>query len=118
MGAGKEEGFSGTSIQDTWTKPRGVGSGVGGGNAWGGGEWWGEWRQLDLSNNKKNKNKILRLRADAAVSKLGVDANTSTHFLQRNLYVTFKSRDFKKLLTYGAHSTSKKWSQRSHQTSE
>ena len=26
------EGFSGTTIKDTWTKPRGVGSGEGGGD--------------------------------------------------------------------------------------
>ena len=32
------EGFSGTSIKDTWTKPRGrVDTGEGGGFGWGGG---------------------------------------------------------------------------------
>ena len=36
----KEEGFSGTTIKDTWTKPRGgLGSGEGDGD---GEEWWGE----------------------------------------------------------------------------
>ena len=33
----KGEGFSGTSIKDTWTKPKGVGSGVGGKDGWSGG---------------------------------------------------------------------------------
>ena len=42
----KEEGFSGTCIKDTWTKPKWVGSRVGGGV----GEKWG---QLYLNNNKK-----------------------------------------------------------------
>ena len=36
------EGFSGTSIKDTWTKPKGVGSRMGGGDGWGRGPWWGE----------------------------------------------------------------------------
>ena len=31
-----------TTIKDTWTKPRGVGSGEGGGDGWGVGGWWGE----------------------------------------------------------------------------
>ena len=39
---GKGEGFSGTCIKDTWTKPRRGGSGVGSGDGWGGGEWWGK----------------------------------------------------------------------------
>ena len=34
-------GHEGTCIKDTWTKPKGVGSRVGGGNGWGGG-WRGE----------------------------------------------------------------------------
>ena len=41
----KGEGLSGTTIKDTWTKPRGggeVGSDEGGGDGWGGGQWWGE----------------------------------------------------------------------------
>ena len=44
MGRGQwGEGFSGTTIKDTWTKPRGrVEAGEGGGFGWGGGEWWGE----------------------------------------------------------------------------
>ena len=33
---GRWEGFSGTAIKDTWTKPRGVGSGEGGGDGGGG----------------------------------------------------------------------------------
>ena len=34
---------SGTTIKDTWTKPRGrVEVREGGGFGWGGGEWWGE----------------------------------------------------------------------------
>ena len=32
----KGEGFSGTTIKNTWTKPRGVESGEGGGDGWGG----------------------------------------------------------------------------------
>ena len=40
---GREEGFSGTTMKDSWTKPRwGVESGEGGGDGWGGGDWWGE----------------------------------------------------------------------------
>ena len=39
---GKVEGFSGTTIKDTWTKPRGVGPGEGGGDGWGERELWGE----------------------------------------------------------------------------
>ena len=38
----KGEGFSGSSIENAWTKPRGVGSGVGDGGSWGKGNWWGE----------------------------------------------------------------------------
>ena len=34
---GRREGFSGTTIKDTWTKPRGVGAGEGCGDDWGGG---------------------------------------------------------------------------------
>ena len=30
-------GFSGTTIKDTWTKPRGVEAAEGGGDGWGGG---------------------------------------------------------------------------------
>ena len=37
---GKGEGFSGTSIKDTWKKPKGAGSRVGSGVGWGGVEWW------------------------------------------------------------------------------
>ena len=33
---GKGEVFSGTMIKDTWTKPRGVELGEGGGDGWGG----------------------------------------------------------------------------------
>ena len=41
MGGGKE-GFSGTTIKDTWTKSRwGVDAGEGGEYGSGGGEWWG-----------------------------------------------------------------------------
>ena len=39
---GKGEGFSGTCIKDTWTKPKGTGSKVGSGDGLGGEEWWGE----------------------------------------------------------------------------
>ena len=38
-----EEGITGTTIKDTWTKPRGrVEVGEGGGFSWGGVEGWGE----------------------------------------------------------------------------
>ena len=37
------EGFSGTAIKDTWTKPRGVESGEGGRDGWGGGKSCGGW---------------------------------------------------------------------------
>ena len=39
---GKGGGFSGTTIKDTWTKPRGGGSN-GGRRVWlgWGGQWWG-----------------------------------------------------------------------------
>ena len=37
------EGITGTTIKDTWTKPRGrVEAGEGGGFGWGGVERWGE----------------------------------------------------------------------------
>ena len=44
MGRGQwGEGFSGTTIKDTWTKPRGrVEAGEGGGFGWGGVEGGGE----------------------------------------------------------------------------
>ena len=42
---GVEEGFSGTSIKDTWTKPERVGSKVGGGEGWSGGSGRAKWRK-------------------------------------------------------------------------
>ena len=55
--------FSGTCIKDTWSKPRGVGPGVGGEDGRGGrrGEG-GEWKQLYLNNNKKKFKKIMQSR--------------------------------------------------------
>ena len=51
-GGGKREGFSGTCIKDTWTKPKGVGSRVESGDGWGGGGVvGGKWRQLYLKNS-------------------------------------------------------------------
>ena len=52
---GKENGFSGTSIKDIWTNPRGFGirSGKWGWLGWGG-VAGGKWRKLYL-NNKINK---------------------------------------------------------------
>ena len=37
----KGGGLSGTTIRDTWTKPKGGGSGEGSRDGWGGGAWWG-----------------------------------------------------------------------------
>ena len=50
MGRGRwREGFIGTTIKDTWTKPRGrVEAGEGGGFGWSGVEGWGE--NADNSN--------------------------------------------------------------------
>ena len=44
MGWGQwEEGITGTTVKDTWTKSRGrVEEGEGGGFSWGGVEGWGE----------------------------------------------------------------------------
>ena len=44
----------GTSIKDTWTKPKGADLRVGGRDVWGGECGEGKWRQLYLNNNKKN----------------------------------------------------------------
>ena len=53
MSGGKCEVFSGTTIKDTWTKPRGVESGEGGGDGQGGeGGERGKSRKLYLNNNK------------------------------------------------------------------
>ena len=60
MGA-RGEAFSGTTIKDTWTKPRGVGSRVGRGEAGVGGVVGGKFRQLHLNNNKKVGKKQLSL---------------------------------------------------------
>ena len=50
----KGAGFSGTTIKDTWTKPRGMESGEGGRDDWGWGQVeGGKYRQLYLNNNKK-----------------------------------------------------------------
>ena len=50
---GRGEGFLGTPTKDTWTKPRGVESGEGGGDGWGGeGLVAHTCRQLYLNNNK------------------------------------------------------------------
>ena len=50
----KGEGFTGTTIKDTWTITRGDGNR---GGRWGGLGWWGgvggKGRKLYLSNNKK-----------------------------------------------------------------
>ena len=57
-GGGEEERFSGTSIKDTWTKPKA--SRIKG-RKWGclgwGGVVGGKWRQLYLNNNKKCEKK-------------------------------------------------------------
>ena len=50
---GKGEGFSGTTIKDTWTKPRGLEAREGCGDGWGeGGVVGDKCRQLYLNNNK------------------------------------------------------------------
>ena len=60
---GKREGFSGTTIKDTWTKPRADGSK---GGRWGRLRWLevvgGKWRQLYLNNNKIKINKYIVLK--------------------------------------------------------
>ena len=38
----KGEGFTGTSIKDTWTITRGLETAEGGGDGWGDGEGWGK----------------------------------------------------------------------------
>ena len=52
---GKGRRISGTSIKDTWTKPKRDRIKVGSGDGWGGGVVEGRWRQLYLNNNKKIK---------------------------------------------------------------
>ena len=37
-GRKKGKGHQGAFIKDTWTKPKGIGLRMGGGNGW---EWWG-----------------------------------------------------------------------------
>ena len=49
----KREGFSGTTIKDTWTNQEGVTSGEGGGDGWNGGELVGSKRRKLYSNNNK-----------------------------------------------------------------
>ena len=60
-GGKKGEGFSRTSIKDTWTKPKGVGQMVGSGDGWGGGSCGGKWRQLYLNHNEKTNSICLLL---------------------------------------------------------
>ena len=52
----KGEGFTGTTIKDIWTKPRGSGNRAG---RWGWLGWWGgvggKGRKLYLNNNKIQK---------------------------------------------------------------
>ena len=59
MGRGQwGEGFTGTTIKDTWTKSRGrVEEGEGGGFGWGGVEGWGE--NADNCNRITIKNNLL-----------------------------------------------------------
>ena len=48
------EGFTGTTIKDTWTITRvGVETGEGGGDGWDGGMGGGKSRKLYLNKNKK-----------------------------------------------------------------
>ena len=42
QGGGAGTVHQGTCIKYTWTKPKVVGSRMGGGDEWGGGVWWGE----------------------------------------------------------------------------
>ena len=51
-GGKKGKSCQGTCVKDTWTKLKGIGSRVGGGDR---GAWRGQkWRRLYLNNNKKN----------------------------------------------------------------
>ena len=59
----REEGFSGTTIKDTWTQPRRSGIEVGGGGGWGErGVVGGKWRHLSLNNNTQKFKKRRTLR--------------------------------------------------------
>ena len=60
----KGEGFSGTTIKDTWTKPEGgVESGEGGGDGWDGGVVVrAKCRQLYLNNNKIKKESLNKVK--------------------------------------------------------
>ena len=52
-GGERGKGFSGTTIKDTWTKPRQVEAREGGGDGWGGEAVVGsKSRQVCLTNNK------------------------------------------------------------------
>ena len=53
--------FSGTSIKDTWTKPKGGKIKGGEWQCWGGGSDGGKWRQGYLNNNKKKLKKCFSL---------------------------------------------------------
>ena len=48
--------MSGTCVKNTWTKPRGLGSRVGGEDGWGRWQWWEG--NGDYLNNNKNYKKI------------------------------------------------------------
>ena len=41
-GRTRRKGYKGTCIKGTWTKPKGVGSSVGGGDGWSWGKCWEE----------------------------------------------------------------------------
>ena len=51
--------MSGTTIRDTWTKPKGVGSGVGVGNGWEGAGVEGEMETTVCEQQLKKKRKTL-----------------------------------------------------------
>ena len=55
------KGHQGTCIKDMWTKPKGVGSKVEGGDEWGRGPWWGENGDNYLNDNKKIRFNFLSL---------------------------------------------------------
>ena len=56
MGPGNRKGCQGTCIKDTWTKPKGDGLRVGGGDGWGRGSRGGKMETTVLDQQYKKDN--------------------------------------------------------------